>query len=103
MLLGADEQISATRNREYFYRFIPGGVAEVSIRDATHEDAQFPLERSLDPFGIDLSTTEESQVTFVSAITSAALSLSATGKFDYAWASFGDAFQSGKFLNAKRK
>ncbi|MEK7875479.1 MAG: alpha/beta hydrolase [Pseudomonadota bacterium] len=95
MLLGADEKVSSTRNRDYFYRFIRSGIAEVSIKDAIHEDAQYPSESS--------QTTEELQVTFVSALTSAAFSLYATGKFDYAWTSFGDVFENGKFINAKKK
>jgi pimeloyl-ACP methyl ester carboxylesterase len=95
MLLGADEHVSSTRNRDYFYRFIRSGIAEVSIKDAAHEDAQYPSE-----FGL---ATEELQVTFVSAITSAAFSLSSTGTFDYAWTSFGDVIENGKFFDAKRK
>ena len=95
MLLGADEQVSETRNRDYFYRFVRSGIAEVSIKDAIHEDAQYPSDFA--------QTTEALQVTFVSALTAAALSLSATGKLDYAWASFGDGFADGKLLNAKKK
>ena len=103
MLLGADEQVSSTRNREYFFRFIRSGIAEVSIKGATHEDAQFPAEIPLQLFSRDTSTTEELQITFVSALTSAAFSLASTGKFDYAWTSFGDAIGNGKILNAKKK
>ncbi len=95
MLLGADEQVSSARNRDYFYRFIRGGIGEVSIKGATHEDAQYPSYFSL--------ATEEMQITFVSALTSAAFSLSSTGKFDYAWTSFGDVIQNGRFINAKKK
>ena len=95
MLLGADEHVSSARNRDYFYRFIRSGIAEVSIKDAIHEDAQYPSDFAL--------TTEELQITFVSAITSTAFSLSSTGKFDYAWTSFGDVFKNGKFFNAKKK
>lgn len=103
MLLGADEEISSARNRDYFFRFIRSGIAEVSIRDASHEDAQYPSEFSLQNLGFDPYTTEELQITFVSALTSAALSLSSTGKLDYAWTSFGDVFKNGKFFNAKKK
>ncbi len=95
MVLGADEKVSATRNREYFYRFIRGGVAEVLIKDASHEDAQYPSHFA--------QTTEDLQISFVSALTSAAFSLSSTGKFDYAWASFGDALENGKLLSPKKK
>ena len=96
MLLGADERVSWARERGDFYRFIRSGIAEVSIRDATHFDAQYPLE-------LDASTTEELHITFVSALTSAAFSLFSTGKFDYAWTSFSDAIQNGKFFNAQKK
>lgn len=95
MLLGADEHLSVARNREYFYQFIRSGVAEVSIKDAVHEDAQFPSRFAV--------ATEASQVAFVSALTSAAFSLSSTGKFDYAWTSFDEALANGKFFNPKKK
>ena len=103
LVLGADDEVSTTRNRDYFYRFIRGGVAEVSIRDAAHEDAQYPSEFALQHLGLDPYTTEELQITFVAAITAAALSLSATGTFEYAWASYGRGVQNGKFFNAKKK
>ena len=95
IVLGADERMSETRNREYFYRFIPARVSEVSIRNATHEDAEYPSKFA--------QTTEESQISFVAALTAAAISLSATGKFDYAWASFSSAVENGKLFNAKTK
>lgn len=103
MVLGADDEVAPTRNRDYFYRYIRSGIAEVSIRDAAHEDAQYPSEFSLQNFGIDPYSTEALQVTFVSALTAAALSLSSTGTFDYAWASFGAVFNNGKFFNARKK
>jgi pimeloyl-ACP methyl ester carboxylesterase len=103
MLIGADEEIWPTRNREYFYRFIPGGVAEVSIKDAVHEDAQYPTEHALHPPVDGPIATEESQISFVSALTVAAFSVSATGTFEYAWDSFGDVLRNGRFFNARRK
>ena len=103
MVLGADEQVFTARNRGYFHRYIPRGVVEVSIKNASHEDAQYPSAASLQLFGLDYTTTEGLQLTFVSAMTAAAFSLAVTGKFDYAWTSFGDALESGRFLNAKKK
>ena len=103
MLLGADEQVSRMRDRGLFYELIRSGIAEVSIRDASHEDAQFPLEPAPQWPGTDSPATEELQITFVSALTSAALSLAYTGNFDYAWASFGDAIKNGKFFDALKK
>ena len=103
MLLGADEGVSSARYREYFFHYIRARIAEVSIRDAAHEDAQYPSQYSLQNYGLDPYSTEELQITFVSALTSAAISLSATGAFDYAWKSFSPAFENGKFFNAKKK
>jgi pimeloyl-ACP methyl ester carboxylesterase len=103
MLLGADERFSPVRDRRTFYEYIRSGIAEVSIRDASHEDAQFPLEPAPQEPGTDSSATEELQITFVSALTSAAFSLAHTGNFDYAWTSFGDAIENGKFFDALKK
>lgn len=103
MLLGADEQRSAARNREHFYDFIRSGVAEISIRDAVHEDAQYPAEFPLQLFSSEPPQSETLQITFVSTLTASALSLSTTGNFDYAWASFGEAIKNGRIFNAKKK
>jgi pimeloyl-ACP methyl ester carboxylesterase len=100
MLIGADQQVSAARGRGDFYRYIRTGVAEISIHGAAHEDAQFPLESSPISFGADSAPTEEHQITFVSALTSAAFSLAATGGFDYAWASL---TQNSKFTDPRKK
>ena len=103
MLVGADEAIWPTRNRGHFFRFIPAGVGEISIRDAVHEDAQYPTERLMRGFQDGPLATEEAQVTFVSAMAASAFSLSATGRLDYAWTSFEYAFDNGTFYNARRK
>ncbi len=95
MVIGADEFVTTTLNRGFFYRFVRGGISEISIKDASHEDAQYPSH--------SLQVTEELQITFVSALTASAMSLAATGKLDYAWASFEDAFRDGKFFNERRK
>ena len=96
VMVAADEHVSRVRDRGYFYQFIRSGIAEVSIRDAAHEDATYPLE-------LDSSTTEALQITFVSALTSASFSLAMTGKLDYAWTSFREGIESGKLVRAKKK
>lgn len=101
LVLGADRQVSAARGRANFFRYIPGGVAEISIRGATHEDAQFALETS--PLDFGLAQTEAHQITFASAITAAAFSLASTGRLDYAWASFGNPHTNQKFFDARKK
>jgi pimeloyl-ACP methyl ester carboxylesterase len=103
MVLASDGRVTLTRNRGDFYEYIRSRVAEVSITDAHHEDAQFSLEPAPQGFGTDSTATEALQITFVSALTSAAISLGFTGKLDYAWTSFGDAIQSGKLFDPLRK
>lgn len=100
MLIGADEHYSPVANRGDFFHHIPKGIAEISISQAHHDDAQFALDEPEDP---ESTSTEEHQVTFVSALTAAALSLGYTGNLDYAWRSFSDGLARGKFSNALRK
>lgn len=103
MLLGADEKVTVARDRANFYRYIRGGFGELSIRNAAHEDAQFAMETPLSASAGASRQTEETQITFLSALTSAAFSLAATGGFDYAWRSFNDGIESGKLMGAKKK
>ena len=95
MLLRADENRSVARNRGIFYRDIRSNVAEVSLRNAAHEDAQYPADDAL--------TSEEAQITFASALTASAFSLAATGSLDYAWTSFAPAIRNDRLFNAHRK
>ena len=103
MVIGADEDIWPARNRGQFYRFIPAGVGEISIRDTVHEDAQYPNEHTLREFEDNPEDTEEAQIAFVSALTASAFGLAATGGIDYAWNSFEDGLKNGIFFNARRK
>ena len=103
MVIGADEDIWPTRNRGQFYRFIPAGIGEISIRDTLHEDAQYPNQYTLRVFQDQPDDTEEAQIAFVSALTASAFGLAATGSLDYAWTSFENAIQNGIFFNARRK
>lgn len=103
MVIGADEDIWPTRNRGQFYRFIPAAVAEISIRDTVHQDAQYPNHSTLRAFQDQPDDTEDAQLAFVSALTASAFALAATGKLDYAWTSFEDAVNKGAFFNARKK
>lgn len=103
MVLGADEILHPVRRREYFYDYIQSDVAEVSIKDATHEDAQYPSETSLQNAGVDPDTTEALQMIFVSGITATAFSLSAARGLDYAWAGLQEMVNSGEMFNARKK
>ena len=103
MVLGADDELSSARNRDYFYDYIRAGIAEVSIRDASHEDGQFPSEYALHNHGNDPDTTEDAQISFASAFTAAAMSLATAGTFDRAWMTFRPAVDSGRMFNARKK
>jgi len=103
MVIGADEDIRPGRNRGQFYRFIPRGVGEISIRDTVHEDAQYPNRNTLRMFEDDPADAEEAQVAFVSALTASAFSLAVTGGIDYAWSSFENGFKTSMFFNERRK
>jgi acetyl esterase/lipase len=100
IIIGADNDVFETRNRDYFFRYMRTGVGEVSIRGASHEDAMFPIDVALPP---ESHVTEETQIAFLAALTSAAISLATTGAFDYAWTSFGGVIENGKFFDAKKK
>ena len=95
LLLGADMHVSAALNRDYFYRYMRSGIAEISIKDAAHEDGQFPSNVGV--------ATEELQITFASALTAAAFSLWSTSSFDYAWNSFREGSAYNRFINARKK
>jgi pimeloyl-ACP methyl ester carboxylesterase len=97
MVIAADANVTRVRDRGLFYEIVRSGIAEISVRDAHHEDGEFPMESGL------ASATEEHQITFVSVLTAAAFSLGVTGKLDYVWTSLGDAVQNGKLYDALRK
>jgi pimeloyl-ACP methyl ester carboxylesterase len=101
IVLGADDETYSPRGREYFFDFIPANVAELSIRDASHDDAQLPDLLQGSP--ADSHALDEGQIAFLSALTAAAISLSTTGSFEYAWKSFAPAFDDGRFFNVKKK
>ncbi len=103
ILVGSDQQVTKVRDHGLFYELVRSDIIEISIRDAHHEDAQFPMEPPPKGSGSNSSATEELQITFVSALTSAAFSLGFTGKFDYAWSSFDDAIRTGKMFDRLRK
>jgi len=103
LVLGADDELAPTRNRDYFYEYVRHDIAELSIRDATHEDAQFPSQTAVENHGIDPDVTEEAQLTFTAAMTAAALSLASTNSFDQAWTTYRAEFDKGRFFNAKTK
>lgn len=103
MILGADGELAPTRDRDYFYEYVRGNVAEISLKDAGHEDAQYPSEVALQNNGFDPDATEALQITFVAAIIASAASLAQTGAFDRAWKSFAPLLDSGRLFDPKKK
>lgn len=102
LVIGADERIAVPRQREYFFEWIAGAVAEVSIRGAVHEDAQYPSETAVKT-GVDPDVTEALQIAFAGALTAGAFSVAATGSFDYAWRSLRTALDEGRLFHPKVK
>ena len=103
LIIGADDEVQSARNREEFFELVPREVAEVSIRDAGHEDAQYPSEFALQNSGHDPHTSEDMQIAFASALTAGVISLTVSSELEYAWKSFGRALQDGRFFDGKRK
>ncbi|WP_159455709.1 alpha/beta fold hydrolase [Pseudobacteriovorax antillogorgiicola] len=76
ILLGADEKVFRSRRRHQFYRHVKGPMLEVSIKNATHNDAQFPNMFSWkQAFGLAPTTDEDRQKQFAAAIVAAAFSI----------------------------
>jgi dienelactone hydrolase len=99
MIIGADDDELTARNRDYFFEYLRGPVGEVSVRDADHDDAQFPS----DLVGDAPEPPNEARITFVSALTASALSFASTAAFESAWRVFAPALATGKLFNAKKK
>lgn len=101
-IVGADPYISMTKNRDDFFYYLPGNVFEVSVANAHHEDAEFAFESALDIFDSS-QATRALQITFASALTSAAFSIAFTGDLEYVWNSTYDAAKDGKLIGRMRK
>lgn len=101
MVLGADRQIYRSRKRPLFFRESAGTAAEISVRGATHDDAQSPSMYSLTAFGFDPFTSRQRQQTFTAALAATAFSLAATGSLDWVWPAFRRAESEGGIKNAR--
>lgn len=85
MVLGADRKIFKARKRRSFFQGVSGEAAEISIKGATHDDAQFPSMFAVAGVGIDPFTTKSRQELFAAAIAASAFSLATTGSVEYAY------------------
>jgi pimeloyl-ACP methyl ester carboxylesterase len=102
MIVGADPYLSMTKNRDDFFHYLPGNVFEVSVARAHHQDAEFAFDSVLDIFDAS-AATRALQITFASALTSAAFSIGFTGGLDYVWNSTYEAAREGKLIGRMRK
>lgn len=104
ILLGADSRIFRSRKRSLFYKLISDNIAEVSLKNTTHNDAQAPNMFSLKQFlGIKQSPTEDRQKLFMAAITASVYSLSLRGDYKYAWRSFHPLIVKGEIIKPRKK
>lgn len=103
VILGADMQVFESRRRKLFYSLKEDNVVELSIKNATHNDAQYPDKFSFGKlFGANW-TSAERQERFAAAITASAFSIAATGGTDYMWNAVQPELKRGTFIKAKRK
>ncbi len=103
MLLGADKDVFKSRRRKMFFDNIDEKIAEISVKGATHNDAQYPSMFGAYMFGFDPFTSESLQKEFLQAITITAFSFTTTNSLDYAWEMFKGKVDEGVFINARRK
>ena len=80
ILLGADESVFKSRKRQLFFEQINGPISEISIKGATHNDAQFPnIFQWKQYVGLKPLPQEKKQRQFAAAIIAAAFSLAEGG------------------------
>lgn len=84
ILLGADPQVFTSKKRWQFFENLSGPIAEISIKGANHNDAQYPSINET-VWGFDFTTSQEKQEQFVSSMVASLFSLSFTGKLELAW------------------
>ena len=103
LLLAADEKIFRARRQAEFERNIGGDFISISIKGATHDDAQFPSMYSHAAFGYDPFTSLEKQQVFAAALTAGAFSLGATGRLHFAAEAMVPLVEEGELLYVKKR
>jgi len=103
IVLMADHRLGETNGGGDFYEYARGGIAQISVANATHDDATFPIASPLEALFSGADTTEAAQLAFVTALTSAAMSLGLTGQLDFAWKSYAEGVKTGLLYDALRK
>lgn len=104
IILGADEEVFTSRRRKQFFASLSKEVLEVSVKDATHNDAQYPDEFEVGKlFGFADWTSPERQSRFAGALVASAFSLSANGKTAFIWKAIQPEIKRGTLIQARRK
>ena len=88
ILLGADQKVFKSRRRSLFYKNISSEMLEISIKGATHNDAQYPSDIAMRAFGFDWETTPELQERFMASIVTSVVSITDTNSTYFAWQIF---------------
>lgn len=89
MLLGADREVFLSRSRSTFFKTIDSPMGEISIKDAHHDDAQYPSMRQAKNFlSFDPYTERSRQKKFMASFLMTAFSLAKTGGLELAWQTF---------------
>ncbi len=103
IVLGADRSVYKSRKRGLFWQRLGAEAGELSIRGATHDDAQHPSMFSLSALGVDPWTSESQRRLFLVSITASALSLATTGSFELTWETLKPEIEKGRVVGVKRR
>jgi dienelactone hydrolase len=82
VLLGADPKVFKARGRSNFRRKIASEFVEISVKGATHDDAQSPSMYSRYTLGLDPFTSDVNRAAFSASIVSSAISISTHGNLE---------------------
>ncbi len=89
ILLGADKLVFTSRGRDQFWKHAGGDILEISVPNATHDDAQGPSMFARSALGVDPFTSSDHQKTFRSMLAVAVVGLASSGTVDFALSIFG--------------
>lgn len=101
VLLAADRAIYRARRQRMFYSHIQGEFGEISVKNATHDDAQSPSMFAQVALGIDPYTNVEQQRLFTAALTASAFGIAATGNLKWGWQALATETKSGRLMAAR--
>lgn len=99
LIVGADPEVFRSRRRRLFFRELAGPVFEVSVKGATHDDAQGPSMYALTTFGVDPYTSSERQKVFAALLAAGAFGLTAGGSLEFA----AEAITAGRFADSLKE